>query len=258
MDPTQRQELARHLACLVEDGGDHNQLYVTAGAYYVLITGRKGATAVELEAVDNAYLSRGDQLTEGRAAILRERGYLRSGKRPGVFRTAVASEPLERAALVEEIVDIFARAFGVRAPIALTLTLGDGDSVRNVELVRSMKLAARDRDMSTRTRLYRALAAAEFLVPVEREGDDAPKVVETLAGAPVFACFSDHRSLRRWEPRPCAYVHLEAAELFAATLELQLAALLINPRGDVGGQLYRHEVEMLDAAIRRLRARGQN
>ena len=44
----------------------------------------------------------------------------------------------------------------------------------------------------------------------------------------------------------------------AATLELQLAALLINPRGDVGGQLYRHEVEMLDAAIRRLRARGQN
>ncbi len=48
---------------------------------------------------------------------------------------------------------------------------------------------------------------------------------------------------------------MELIEVLGAS---QIGSLLINPKGTVGGELYRHEVEMLADAIPRLKARRRD
>ena len=72
------------------------------------------------------------------------------------------------------------------------------------------------------------------------EGEDTPKPREVL---------------RLWEPRGHEYWPIHGSELFEMALERNPVSLRINPDGDVGGELYAHEVEMLVRAVQTFRSR---
>jgi hypothetical protein len=255
--------LLDHVSTLARAGGDYNRLTVSAGAYHVLITGARDRESVTVELVGNRDLPRAERLTEGRAAVIESHGYRRSSRKPGPYRAV----PLERAdahaALGVELADIFTRAYGLGPDdkVDFAVSLGDLDRTRNTELISAMRLVAQKRDNDARTQLYRELAKATYLLPITRaapdrtDEDDEPHVFEMMGDHPVLGVFTDWTSLRLWRPRGCPYVHKAAHELFPMVSQRRAATLLINHRGTVGGQLYRHEIEMIDAAIKRLRRR---
>ncbi len=258
MNDAQITRLLAHVETLTSAGGDYNRLTMAAGEYHVIITSARDRDTVTVEVIGNRDLSRPAKLTEGRAAVVEEHGYRKSSRRPGPSKTVKIGSDSERQQLAREISDIFSRAFGVSAEetIEFAVALGDAEPTRNVELVRAMRRLAQRRDSESRVQLYQALARATYLLPLASSlEEDDPHVFETMRGRPVLGVFTDWNALRMWKPRGWPYVLRTAEEVFGAAVEHRVGALMINPRGNVGGELYLHEVEMIDRAIAKLKAR---
>ncbi|MCA9717562.1 MAG: SseB family protein [Myxococcales bacterium] len=251
--------LLDHIDTLTRAGGDYNRVTMIAGEYHAIVSSARGRDSVTVELVGNRDLSRAARLTEGRAAVIDGHGFRRATRRPGPSKTYKVATEDERAALGRELADIFARAFGVDAgdAVELAVSLGDAERTRNAELIRAMRRVAQRRDNDSRMQLYRELARATYLLPLAESRDsDEPLVFETLRDRPVFGVFTDWPALRLWRPRGWPYLIKSADEVFALADAQRVGSLLINPRGNVGGELYMHEVEMIHRALLKLRARG--
>jgi hypothetical protein len=115
-----------------------------------------------------------------------------------------------------------------------------------------MRLLSEKRDWDTRRALYAALLDATLLVPIDPEADgaDEPLEVDSLGKFPVIAGFTDIDALRMWNPRG-APTAPPRRDLVPRALARRVGSLLINPRGNVGGELYLNELESLDGALKR-------
>ncbi|HEY8376790.1 MAG TPA: SseB family protein, partial [Nannocystis sp.] len=150
---------------------------------------------------------------------------------------------------------LWAQVYGVDAgdPATFDLQLGDPEPTRNPDLVRAMKMLAVRRDMDARHRVYVAVMNATFLVPVNPAGItvDEPLEVDRLGAFPVIAAFTEIDSLRLWQPKGWPFALIPGARLVPLAVARRVGSLLINPRGNVGGELYINELEAIEGALRR-------
>ena len=121
-----------------------------------------------------------------------------------------------------------------------------------------MKTLAKRRTPHYRKAVYRALLSTHLVVPTERdEAQDGALVYaqeEPLHGRPVYVAFTSTKALERWRADDATHVEVEGTELFTVLANSDAASILINPQGDVGGELYAHEIKMLAEAAPRLKA----
>ena len=175
--------------------------------------------------------------------------------------------------LSDEADEILGQVYGVdglEGEAEIEFEEDEGPHPQNGDLIEAMLDVASSHEETTRQRMYRELINATFLVPldpatcerfeqdgVEMEGGTI-YIYDTVGGHPLYAAFTDWESLRRWEPRGWSYIPIHGSEFFEEVLEREAAGVLINPEGPVGGQLYRHEIEMLVEAMRSYRNRQVN
>jgi len=247
--------LVQHLEQLTQTGGADNRLVVTSRDYYMIFHGKRGAPELVGEAVSNFYLPRAAELTPGRLGQLTARGYRERPNRNNLYRSLRVQDTAELRSYADEVLELFARAYGVEAgePAEFDLQLGEPESLRNPELIRLMRLLSEKRDWDTRRALYTALLNATMLVPTDPDAGvvDEPMEVDKLGKFPVIAAFTDIASLRLWQPRGATYRSLAVADLVPRAVTRRVGSLLINPRGMVGGELYINELESLDGALKR-------
>ncbi len=247
--------LRQALESLTTAGGDGNRLMISHGDYYMLVFGARGSSALEVEVVANQFLQRPAQLTPGRLEVVTQKGFSAQVRnRANLHRRYDLAVQNAGDGLIGEVEDIFARAFGCEKleQANIELALQDSEKTANPDLRRAMKQLARVRDHNARQQVYRALLVAELLLIV---GPDAevPHQVEELSGYPVYAVFSDYTSLRLWQPLGHSYRRVSGHVLFPELLPQKIGSLLINPKGTIGGELYRNEVAGLAAAASRYR-----
>ena len=131
-------------------------------------------------------------------------------------------------------------------------------SESRARLITAMKTLAKRRTPHYRKAVYRALLSTSLIVPTQRESADSPAFTyaqdEPLNGRPVYVAFTSTQALERWRPEDLNHVEVEGAELFTVLAGSDAASVLINPKGDIGGELYSHEIVMLAEAAPRLRA----
>lgn len=131
------------------------------------------------------------------------------------------------------------------------------DNQENTRLLKTMKTLARRRDEASRKSMYMALLQARLYVPTEanpeRPGETCFSQDEPLHGKPVYVAFTSLSALRQWDPQSGAHTELPGRELFPILAQSELGSCLINPKGDIRGELYRHEVLMLSDAVEKLR-----
>ncbi len=240
---------------LTTAGGDANRLRISHGDYYMLVFGEQGSTEVEVEVVANRFLPRPAHLTSGRLEVVTQKGFSATVRnRANLQRCYDLADQDAGGGLIGEVVDIFQRAFGCDdlGAATLDLQLQDRDPTKNPELLRAMKRLARLRDHSARQQVYRALLVADLLLLVADE-THSPHKVEELSGFPVFAVFTDYTALRMWQPLGFRYHKIRGYDLFPRLAALGIGSLLINPKGNIGGELYRNEVDGLANAAARYR-----
>jgi hypothetical protein len=263
-DDPRRTQLVDALHRLTQSRAREARLLVTAGPVYLLWIARRGANKLEQESIASAALPSEYKLSSERGQLMRDRGFSkRGGRRNWKREHAVDRASLARAA--EEALEILSRIYGVDEPITAELTEDDLEHPENPALIAAMRKVAKGFDEATRRAMYTELLNATFLVPIDpAQGDDAEGAdaffdFEThSSGRPTLGAFTDWASLRLWEPRGCAYWPIHGSSLFEMAMDRKPVTMRINPEGDIGGELYAHEVEMLVRAVRSFRKLNGN
>jgi hypothetical protein len=252
------------LAGIVGSQARESRLLIEIGPVYQLFTHRLGEDSLRFEVVGSGRLPPELKLSSARASRLRELGF---SKRDGARRNWIKTvEQIDYRALTDEAAEIFHQVYGVSETPRIALTEDDREHPQNPDLYAAMRTVARGFDEATRRAMYTELLNAVLLVPLEGERTDdadlpetAPyHVFETLHDRPVIGVFSDWASLRLWEPRGWEYRAVHGSELFENAAAQNVASVRINPGGDVGGELYRHEVDMLVDVVHRFRRENFN
>lgn len=242
------------------------RLIVEAGPVYLMSIARADRVELVQEAVASAALPPAHKLSSERGKIMRELGF---GKRGGGRRNWTRAHGRDLASLeriAAESVDILARVYAAEAEeLELEIVEDDNEHPQNPDLIAAMRVVAKGWDEDKRRAMYTEMLNATFLVPLDEELDDGGDDPEAFisfethpSGRPILGAFTDWSSLRLWSPRGAAYVPIHGSELFELVLEREPVSMRINPGGDVGGELYAHEVEMLVRAVHTFRRRNSN
>lgn len=246
--------LNHHVARLHTEGGSANRLVLSHARGWVLLTAQPGSAKATIQVADGRHLSEGGQLPEALQAELIEAGYRRrSAADPWVAERAAAD--VERIAA--EALRWAETAFGAHEH--LDLQLGVAPRLENAALHERMEAASRTRDLPTRNRLYHGLVRARFIVPLT-EPAAAPGIGAELAlrtagqlhGEAVAALFTDWETLTRFDPRGLPVAVFAGMDIFPLLASRRFVSVLINPTGQRGGELYRHEIDAIAEGCRRL------
>ena len=124
---------------------------------------------------------------------------------------------------------------------------------------RTMRRLAQDRTQRNRFAVYGALLSAELIVPVtSREAADGslPRfgdlaTDDSMDGQAAHVVFTDDTGLPRWRQGGGPRARVAGRLLFPLLAAGGCQALLINPKGRVGGMLYGHEVASIAEAATR-------
>lgn len=262
-DDPRRAQLVDALRRLTESRAREARLLVAIGPVYVLWIARRGATKLEQESISSAALPTALKLSSERGQLMRELGFGKRGGRRN-WRREHGIESASLARVAAEALDMFSRIYAVDGPITTELVEDDTEHPENPALINAMRTVAKGFDERTRRAMYTELLNATFLVPIDptrddAEGSDAFFDFETHAsGRPTLGAFTDWASLRLWEPRGSAYWPIHGSSLFEMAMDRKPVTMRINPEGDVGGELYAHEVEMLVRAVQSFRKQTRN
>lgn len=258
-DDPRRAQLLDALHGLTGTRAREARLIVQAGPVYLLWIARRGQASLEQEAISSTALPPEFKLSSERGQVLRELGFAkRSGRRNWRREHGRDRTSLERVA--DEAVDILGRVYAVDQSIAVELVEDEVDHPENPALTAAMRQVAKGWNEAIRRTMYTELLNATFLVPVDpnpsedAEGSEAFFDFETHeSGRPTLGVFTDWASLRLWEPRGFGYWPIHGSDLFEMAMDRNPVTLRINPEGDIGGELYTHEVEMLVRAVQSFR-----
>lgn len=251
-----RDDLAAQLSRLTEDGGDDNRLVVASGPAWLLFAGRAGSAEVACEAAAAAYLPKDRRPGLEQVHLLRRAGFAKSPGSRNLRRTYTLNDDPSGGGhhptlVADDALRVLREVYRcdlTAEPPSFRLRLGSVDQTENPALISAIRKLSKRRDSAARQAMYRQMVRATFLLPTTAEG--GPREMGELMGFPVYGVFTDAAALRAWDPRVTDYERLHGRRLFPMMAKTGLGSLLINPKGSVGGELYRNEVEMLAAAIR--------
>jgi hypothetical protein len=260
-DPNLRDRLVSALQQLAESSAPEARLVIESGPVYLMWTAKRGSAALEHESVSSTALPELYKLSSERGKIMRELGFAkRSGRRNWKRSHGRDRQSLERAA--DETLDILARVYASDAPAQLSLEHDADAHPENPDLIAAIRKVAKGWDEDIRRAMYTELLNATLLVPIDPAHDEHAEGsavffdFETHAsGRPTLGVFTDWASLRLWRPRGHQYWPIHGSLLFELALERNPVSVRVNPEGDIGGELYAHEVEMLVRAVHAHRAK---
>jgi len=249
------EEMAEYLRALTEEGGSGNRLIDTGGHGWLVFYGEKGKQFIECEAAANAHLTEDHQLDDSQKKMLRAAGFNPPRhKSMRLRRTYNLSQVNREGEIAMQLSGVMQRLYSAEPDrLKLQLHLGDIENIDNPRLRKSMRKVSRVRSHEARMELYREMINATFLMIVENEGSLKPRQLGTLGRFAVFGVFTDVDSLRSFDPRGTAVRKLYGFELFPMLMNMDIGSLKINPEGDIGGELYRNEVQTIAEAVLRFR-----
>ena len=123
--------------------------------------------------------------------------------------------------------------------------------------------------MRLRQKFYWSFVRAEFLLALDRpapslnpllNGIDQANALASQLSYHIFkeitpyrsaAVFSEMNTMLNYDPRGFDFIKLSGRTIAALMVSDKLDSLLINPRGQIGGELYRNELDSIDEAMRR-------
>lgn len=157
--------------------------------------------------------------------------------------------------LISKVEQTLAQVLGHQRKSIYSVSLEPDRSPRNQELLRTMRVLARQRDDLSRQQVYQTLAASTLLLPLQKMPEEGAALSvaedhEPLGGRSVWCVFTDVSRLAQWRNPASPYLRVPGIRLVRAALQKNLGSVRINPGSDVGGELYRNELQRMGEAWR--------
>ena len=128
----------------------------------------------------------------------------------------------------------------------------------NKQLHDAMQKLAKKRDDASRKVVYRSLLRAKLYIPIQGDGTGSEIEVfaqdEPIQGHPVYVAFTTLKMLRVWHGEAEPFTTTDGMALFPALHIAKAGSLMINPKSNLRGELYRNEIEVLADAAPKYRA----
>ena len=232
------------LTALRTQGGSGNRLVLSVGPAWFVFSGARGQQTIRCEAAAKAWLPEAVPMGLEQTGRLRQAGFARAGRLKLLSRSCMESAE----EILSLVLPLFSSVYGQTGEPVMKLILGDSETVDNPRLMAAMRRVAKDRSTAARQEVYRALIRSDLLALIDDDGELLQ--LGTLGNRPVYGLFSDWDSLRYWDPRGHPVRKSRGSPLFLGLAQTDVGSLLINPQGQVGGELYRNEILAIAAAIR--------
>ncbi|MEC7984399.1 MAG: hypothetical protein VX278_04500, partial [Myxococcota bacterium] len=165
------------------------------------------------EAASDPYLPKENPLTPEQKQLLLNEGYKKRRKGRSLGKIVALNTPELRETLYQELSSLFDLVYQESIEDARVHTQFNVLSkLNNQSLLNTMKKLSTKRTHELRLTLYHQLVQSKLLLAIQSDG--LPRAIDTIAGLPSYAAFTDDSAIRFWDPRGCEYKILEGYDLF--------------------------------------------
>ena len=270
-------ELEGALKRMITSGGSDNRITLQGNHGFIVIKGARDEEDVEVLIASGRTLNR--QLDEADAQHLYVQGFRRKTAALPFQKLFCIDEQEKREALTELLIDLVCSIYPNEASkISIHERFSDRPFTENNRLIEAMKRLSKKRDMPSRQKVYWAVVRSQVLLALEKT---APKGLKTdqglqqwiesglndiqhvssslsiksfkeITGYRSIAVFTDNDALDLVDPRGIETVVLPGRLAIMLALSQSWDSLLINPRSDVGGELYKNELQSIIEGLKKM------
>lgn len=228
----------------------HGRLIVQNSIGWVVLQSYARPHQALCEIAGNTYLSKENQLSAEQEELIKEYGYTKRRGDRTIGKIIQISNVDEREKICSELTELFPKLYQESFEEGLSVLHTDILSgVSNSKFTKAMRDLSQKRTHDLRLQVYRMFINATFLLAINK--DQSPRVVDTLAKLPCFAVFTDDKSVRCWDPRGTLWKKMYGFEVIDAIMKHDPGSLMINPRGNISGELYKNELQTLAKATKK-------
>lgn len=262
---------------IITSGGSDNRLTLQGDRGFIVIKGARDEEDVEVLTASGRSLKK--QLDEQQAQSLYELGFRRKTAALPFKKAFCIDESEEREKLTNLLIDLMCTIYASSASqISLQERFADHVPVENQRLIEAMKRLSKDRDMSSRQKLYWAVVRSQVLLALDCSAPKSLKNerglqqwIETglkdvnhvssslslksfkdMTGYQSMSIFTDQDALDLVDPRGIDAIVLPGRLAIMLALAQSWDSLLINPRSQVGGELYKNELQSIIEGLKNM------
>ena len=270
-------ELEGALKRIITSGGSDNRITLQGDQGFIVIKGACDEEDVEVLVASGRTLK--GQLDEAEAQRLYVQGFRRKTAALPFQKFFCVDEQEQREALTELLIDLICSIYNNEpSTISIRERFSDRATIENNRLIEAMKQLSKKRDMSSRQKVYWAVVRSQVLLALDQP---APKSLKTdrglqqwiesglnniehissslslksfkdITGYRSIAIFTDSDALDLVDPRGIETVVLPGRLAIMLALSQSWDSLLINPRSDVGGELYKNELQSIVEGLEKI------
>jgi hypothetical protein len=258
-------------------GGACNRLIIQGDQGFVVVRGVCDDEEVEVIAAAGRQLER--KLSEAEAQQLYEVGFRRKTAALCWTKSTYLESSADREKIGEEILETTLSIYASKADVvSVHERFGDAYQNANPRVINAMRRLSKDRDMPSRQKVYWAIVRADVLLALDKapppslnkESDRTRwvsagladisqvsssvslKSFKSITGYRSASIFTDPEALELIDPRGVNAILVPGRLALMLALEQGWDSLLINPRSEVGGELYRNELQSIHDGLKQL------
>ena len=230
----------------------NGRLLVQIDEYWAILHSLDVPSRALLEISSNTYLSSSKQLDASQSKQLTDLSYTQRRRKRSLGKLVPIASPQHHDQLITELSYIFEDVLQINTDQAQVRFYPKArHALKNKTLLQSMKRMSKSKQHSLRIELYKALLNSTLLLLTSEDNPSQPLQTDSIMNYPVYTCFTDYESARCYDPRVGQLSELFAYQIFNQVWDLNVGSLQINPKGDIGGELYRNEIETLIQAVKK-------
>ena len=228
----------------------NGRLIIQSEKHWAVLHSLDVPTRALLEISSNTYLPKDNLLSEAQKTQLSDLSFTQRRRKRSLGKLVSIANATHYDQLITEISYVFEDIFKVQtSQLVITFTPNARHALKNKELLQSMKKMSQSKQHSLRIALYKTLLNSSLLLLSTKAKPEHPLQTGQIMQYPVFTCFTDYEAARCFDPRVGHLKEMYAYQIFKSVWDLNVGSLQINPKGDIGGELYRNEVETLIQAV---------
>ena len=228
----------------------HGRLIIQHSVGWVVLQSYARPHQALCEIAGNTYLPKESLLTQEQEELIKQHGYTKRRGDRTIGKIIPISTAEERISILSELSTLFSELYQESFETAsATLHTDILSGITNSSFTKTMRTLSQKRTHELRLEVYRMFINATFMLAINDDG--TPREVDTLAKLPCFAVFTDDKSLRCWDPRGTLWKKMYGFEVINAIMKHNPGSLIINPRGNISGELYKNELQTLANATKR-------
>ena len=228
-----------------------SRLIISNEYAWVVLHSFTPANRILFEVASNLYLPDDKQLSDTQIKTLFDWGYQKRRQGRSIGTMTYLSSEQDCLNLAEKITKIFSEIFHLDPQNSThQFQKNVKHGIDNKHLHSAMRQLVNSKDHKYRIALYQALVNAKLLVYLTEDNQDFIPY-DTIGEFITYAAFTDDKYIQQFDPRGCTVREMYVYDFIPALVSKNAGSLILNPKGDIRGELYKNELASINTALRR-------